>query len=396
MIDAMSNAVMGTYKRLPVAFASGAGAWLFDEQGNRYLDALSGLAVCGLGHAHPAVTGAVAEQAGRLIHTSNLYQVPLQEQLAGELCTLSGHSNVFFNNSGAEANETAIKICRKYGHDRGLAAPQIVVMEGSFHGRTLATLTATAGGKQQESFAPLPQGFLRIPYNDVTALAALAGEETAIVAVMLEPIQGEGGIIIPEPGYLRQVAQICRDNGWLLTVDEVQTGMCRTGRWFACQHDEVLPDIMTLAKSLANGVPIGACLAAGEAAATLTPGSHGSTFGGNPLAARAALAVLMVMREQQLDKRAAELGTGMLAEFRQRLAGLDGIREIRGKGMMLGIELDRDCGDLVKLALERRLLINVTRDNVVRLLPPLIISDAEAEKIIDGVSDLITGYLSGP
>jgi acetylornithine/N-succinyldiaminopimelate aminotransferase len=391
----MSNAVMGTYKRLPVAFASGAGAWLFDEQGNRYLDALSGLAVCGLGHAHPAVTRAVVEQAGQLIHTSNLYQVPLQEQLAEELCTLSGHSKVFFNNSGAEANESAIKICRKYGHDRGLAAPQIVVMEGSFHGRTLATLTATAGGKQQESFAPLPQGFLRIPYNDAAALAALAGKDTAIVAVMLESIQGEGGVIIPKPGYLRQVAQICRDNGWLLAVDEVQTGMCRTGRWFACQHDEVLPDVMTVAKSLANGVPIGACLATGEAAETLTPGSHGSTFGGNPLAARAALAVLEVMREQRLDKRAADLGATMLAEFRQRLAGLDGVREIRGKGMMFGLELEQDCGELVRLALQQRLLINVTRGNVVRLLPPLIISDAEAEQIIAGVSDLITAYLSG-
>ena len=386
---------MGTYKRLPVAFTSGAGAWLFDEQGNRYLDALSGLAVCGLGHAHPVVTRAVAEQAGRLIHTSNLYQVPLQEQLAEELCAVSGHSKVFFNNSGAEANETAIKICRKYGHDRGLAAPQIVVMEGSFHGRTLATLTATAGGKQQESFAPLPQGFLRVPYNDADALVALAGAHSDIVAVMLEPIQGEGGIIIPEPGYLRQVSRICREYGWLLVVDEVQTGVCRTGRWFACQHDEVLPDVMTLAKSLANGVPIGACLAAGEAAATLTPGSHGSTFGGNPLAARAALAVLEVMREQRLDLRATELGATMLAGFRERLGDQDGIREIRGKGLMFGLELELDCSELVRLALERRLLINVTRGNVVRLLPPLIISDEEAEQVVGGVSDLISSYLSG-
>lgn len=386
---------MGTYKRLPVAFTSGAGAWLFDEQGNRYLDALSGLAVCGLGHAHPVVTRAVAEQAGRLIHTSNLYQVPLQEQLAEELCAVSGHSKVFFNNSGAEANETAIKICRKYGHDRGLAAPQIVVMEGSFHGRTLATLTATAGGKQQESFAPLPQGFLRVPYNDADALVALAGAHSDIVAVMLEPIQGEGGIIIPEPGYLRQVSRICQDHDWLLVVDEVQTGVCRTGRWFACQHDEVLPDVMTLAKSLANGVPIGACLAAGEAAATLTPGSHGSTFGGNPLAARAALAVLEVMREQRLDLRATELGATMLAGFRERLGDQDGIREIRGKGLMFGLELELDCSELVRLALERRLLINVTRGNVVRLLPPLIISDEEAEQVVGGVSDLISSYLSG-
>jgi acetylornithine/N-succinyldiaminopimelate aminotransferase len=390
----MISAVMDTYQRLPVAFASGAGAWLMDEQGNRYLDALAGLAVCGLGHAHPEVTRVLADQAGRLVHTSNLYQIPLQEQLAGELCALSGLGRVFFNNSGAEANETAIKICRKYGHDRGVAEPTIVVMEGAFHGRTLATLTATGGGKQREAFAPLPQGFRRVPYDDIGALRAISGDGD-IVAVMLEPVQGEAGIIVPKPGYLRQVAECCADNGWLLVVDEVQTGMCRTGRWFAHQHEDVRPDVMTLAKSLANGVPVGACLAGEKAASVLTPGTHGSTFGGNPLAARAGLAVLSCLRELRLDRRAAELGADMLAGLRQRLAGVNGVKAIRGKGMMFGIELDRDCGELVGLALERRLLINVTGGRVVRLLPPLILSDAEAEQIVADVSALITSYLSG-
>jgi len=389
----MNHALMDTYKRLPVAFVSGSGAWLVDESGDRYLDALAGLAVCGLGHAHPAVTRALAEQAGRLVHTSNLYRIPLQEQLGEELCTLAGLERVFFNNSGAEANETAIKICRKHGHDRGVAAPVIAVMEGAFHGRTLATLTATAGGKQKEAFAPLPEGFVRVPYNDIDALRALAGNGD-VVAVMLEPVQGEGGIIIPDTGYLREVAALCREQHWLLALDEVQTGMGRTGRWFAHQHEEIRPDIMTVAKSLANGVPIGACLAGPAAAAVLEPGTHGSTFGGNPLAARAALAVLEVLREQELGRRAATLGESMLAAFQRRLAGVAGVKDIRGKGMMLGIELERDCADLVGRALQQRLLINVTRGNVVRLLPPLILSDAEADQIVAGVSDLIISYLS--
>ncbi|MEX2523582.1 MAG: aspartate aminotransferase family protein [Gammaproteobacteria bacterium] len=390
----MSSAIMETYKRLPVAFESGDGAWLTDTQGNHYLDALAGIAVCSLGHAHPAVAAAVSDQATRLIHTSNLYEMPLQEQLAQTLCRLSGFDRVFFNNSGAEANETAIKVCRKYGHDRGVEKPVIVTMDGGFHGRTLATLTATGNGKQQEAFAPLPEGFIHVPYNDVAALEALAAD-TSIVAVMLEAIQGEGGVIIPAKGYLKQVAALCDRHGWLLVVDEVQTGLCRTGRWFAFQHEDIQPDIMTLAKSLGNGVPIGACLVMKETAATLTPGTHGSTFGGNPLAARAALTVIETMESQKLDQQAAQLGASMLDGLHSQLAGLGGVRDIRGKGLMLGIELEEECRELVEAALQQRLLINVTRDNVVRLLPPLIISDEDAGRIVTMLTDLIRDFVSG-
>lgn len=390
----MSRAVMETYKRLPVAFESGDGAWLTDTRGNRYLDALAGIAVCSLGHAHPEVAAAVSDQAARLIHTSNLYEMPLQEELAQKLCGLSGFDRVFFNNSGAEANETAIKLCRKYGHDRGVEKPVIVTMDGGFHGRTLATLTATGNGKQQESFAPLPEGFMHIPYNDVDALETLAGD-ASIVAVMVEPIQGEGGVVIPDEGYLKQVASICDRQGWLLVVDEIQTGLCRSGCWFAFQHEDIQPDAMTLAKSLGNGVPVGACLVTEKTAGTLTPGTHGSTFGGNPLAARAALAVIEAMQSQKLDQRAAQLGASMLDGFHQQLSGMTGIRDIRGRGLMLGIELEEECRELVERALQRRLLINVTRDNVVRLLPPLILSDEEADRIVTILSDLIRNFISG-
>lgn len=388
------SAVMETYKRLPVAFESGHGAWLTDTRGDRYLDALAGIAVCALGHAHPAVKEAVSDQAGRLIHTSNLYEVPLQESLARELCRLSGFDRVFFNNSGAEANETAIKVCRKYGHDRGVEKPVIVTMHGGFHGRTLATLTATGNGKQQESFAPLPEGFVHVPYNDAAALEALSGNDS-IVAVMMEPVQGEGGVIIPAAGYLQRVADLCDRNGWLLVMDEVQTGLCRTGRWFAFQHEEIQPDVMTLAKSLGNGVPIGACLVTEKSAGTLTPGTHGSTFGGNPLAARAALAVVDTMESNHLDRRAEQLGGLMLDGLREQLAGLSGVRDLRGRGLMLGIEMEHECRQLVELALRRRLLINVTRDNVVRLLPPLIISEEEALQIVTTLAELIREYTAG-
>lgn len=386
---------MGTYKRSPVAFESGSGAWLYDQQGNKYLDALGGIAVCALGHAHPAVTQALADQAGKLIHTSNLYEIPLQEHLARELCALSGFSKVFFNNSGAEANETAIKICRKYAHAKGINDPVIVVMDGSFHGRTLATLTATGNDKHKIGFSPLPEGFHHVPYNDIPALESLPGSSLNVVAVMLEPIQGEGGVVIPDKGFLEQVGALCLRNDWLMVVDEVQTGMCRTGRWFAFQHENVRPDIMTLAKSLANGIPIGACLASDKAAAPMTPGTHGSTFGGNPLAARAALAVIQFMKDNNLDQRAAELGKTMLDRLRHDLRDVPGVVEVRGKGLMLGIELDRDCGELVSLALDQHMLINVTAGNVVRLLPPLIITDAEADQIVTTVSTLIKTYLSG-
>lgn len=383
---------MSTYQRLDVSFVSGQGPWLVDERGERYLDALSGIAVCGLGHAHPRVAQVVAEQAARLVHTSNLYRIPLQEQLARRLTGIAGLERAFFCNSGAEANEAAIKICRKFAHQKRLENPVIVVMNGGFHGRTLSTLSATGNPKAQEGFAPLLAGFHYIPYDDVQALLDLEGGPEQIVAVMLEPLQGENGVATPRPGYLQALRTICDRNGWLLVLDEVQTGLCRTGAWFAYQHENIRPDIATLAKSLGNGVPIGACLAAGTAAELLTPGSHGSTFGGNPLAAAAALTVIELMDEQKLAARAAELGTIMLARFKAELGGLKEVSEARGKGLMIGIELARPCAELVGRALERRLLINVAAEKVVRLLPPLIISDAEMNEIVDVVCALIKDF----
>lgn len=383
---------MSTYQRLDVSFVSGQGPWLVDERGERYLDALSGIAVCGLGHAHSRIAQVVAEQAARLVHTSNLYRIPLQEQLARRLTGIAGLERAFFCNSGAEANETAIKICRKFAHQKRLENPVIVVMNGGFHGRTLSTLSATGNPKAQEGFAPLLAGFHYIPYDDVQALLDLEGGPEQIVAVMLEPVQGENGVATPRPGYLQALRTICDRNGWLLVLDEVQTGLCRTGAWFAYQHENIRPDIATLAKSLGNGLPIGACLAAGTAAELLTPGSHGSTFGGNPLAAAAALTVIELMDEQKLAARAAELGTIMLARFKAELGGLKEVIEARGKGLMIGIELARPCAELVGRALERRLLINVAAEKVVRLLPPLIISDAEMNEIVDVVCALIKDF----
>lgn len=390
----MKTPLMTTYNRLDIAFETGSGAWLIDTAGERYLDALSGISVCSLGHANPAVTAAVAEQAGRLIHTSNLYKIPLQEQLAAHLCELSGLDKVFFGNSGAEANEAAIKICRKFAHGQGIDDPVIVVMDGSFHGRTLATLTATGNRKIKNGFGPLLEGFHHIPYGDISSLRELTELNIDIVAVMLEPILGEGGIVIPPAGYLEEVAALCRANNWLLVVDEIQTGMCRTGTWFGFQHERIEPDIMTLAKALGNGVPIGACLATEKAAAPMVAGSHGSTFGGNQLACRAGLAVVEYMKTNAIPARVMDLGGRMLDGFKTGLAGADGIREIRGKGLMLGIELDRDCTELPGLALERRILINVTAGNVVRLLPPLVITDDEAEQIVAAVTALIRDFLS--
>ena len=384
---------MASYQQLPVAFEHGAGAWLTAQDGQRYLDALSGIAVCGLGHAHPAVVQAITEQAGLLLHTSNHYRIPLQEQLATRLTKLAGMDKVFFCNSGAEANEAAIKITRLYGHKKDVHEAAIIVAEGSFHGRTLATLSATGNPKIQKGFEPLVPGFLHVPYNDPAAIQKAAQGNKNVVAVMLEPIQGEGGIVIPDEGYLRKVRAICNDLGLLLILDEIQTGMCRTGKWFACQHEEVTPDVMTLAKALGNGVPIGACLARGIAAEMIQPGSHGSTFGGNPLASRAAISVLDVLTEQQLDKRAEQLGEKMLSGFRAALAGVKGVTSIRGKGLMFGIELNRECKELANMALAEHLLINVTADNVVRILPPLIISDAEAQQIVDTVGRIIKAFL---
>jgi len=391
----MSSSIMATYKRLPVAFSSGAGAWLFDQAGNRYFDALSGISVCSIGHANPALTAALCEQAGKLIHTSNLYEIPLQEQLAARLCSLSGLDQVFFANSGAEANEAAIKLCRKYAHNKGVHEPVIVVMEGSFHGRTLATLTATGNDKIKAGFGPFVPGFHAVPYNNVAAIRALTDMNMAIVAVMLEPIQGEGGIRIPSPTFLQEVKDLCDEQGWLLVLDEIQCGMCRTGKWFAWQYQSVRPDIMTLAKALGNGIPIGACLANNKVANAMGAGSHGSTFGGSPLATRASITVIDYMTEHALDERARTLGAQMLSKLTETLAPLEGVREVRGKGLMFGIELTKDCGELVDLALHDRLLLNVTAGNVVRLLPPLIISDAEAEHMIRQVCGLIRQFLTG-
>ncbi|MGH8120632.1 MAG: aspartate aminotransferase family protein, partial [Gammaproteobacteria bacterium] len=330
----------------------------------------------------------------QLLHTSNLYHIPLQEQLADRLTALAGMDRVFFCNSGAEANEAAIKIARLYAHKKDVAEPEIIVAHKSFHGRTLATLSATDNDKVRSGFEPLVQGFVHVPYNRADAIESTLKASGKVVAVLLEPVQGEGGIIVPERGYLRTVRKLCNDNGVLLILDEIQTGMCRTGRWFAFQHEEITPDVMTLAKALGNGVPIGACLARGEAAELVLPGKHGSTFGGNPLASRVALAVLDVLEEQKLDQRAVHLGKTMLDGFHAGLKGVKGVLDVRGLGMMFGIELDRDCAALVEMALSQHLLINVTAGNVVRILPPLIISDAEAAQIVDLVCRLVNEFLA--
>ncbi|UOG92153.1 MAG: aspartate aminotransferase family protein [Candidatus Thiothrix sulfatifontis] len=388
----MTNAVMPTYARMPVTFAKGEGALLWDTTGKQYLDALSGIAVCNVGHARREVADAICAQAHELLHTSNLYQIEHQEALAEKLCALSGFENVFFSNSGAEANEAAIKIARLYGHNKGVAIPTIIVMSNAFHGRTMATVTATGNPKAQLGFAPLVEGFVRVEYGDADAVAAMASNPN-IVAVLVEPVQGEGGIRIPAADYLPRLRAICDQHDWLLMVDEIQAGMARTGTWFAFQHSHIQPDVMTLAKALGNGVPIGACLAAGKAVNVFGPGNHGSTFGGNPLACRAARAVIEVMEHDNLTARAAELGEYFLSQFREKLAGVVGVRDIRGKGLMIGVELERDCGELVKQALERGLLINVTAGNVIRLLPPLIITDAQADQIITMVSELVQAFL---
>jgi acetylornithine aminotransferase len=385
---------MQTYARLPVSFVKGEGASLYDADGNTYLDALGGIAVCALGHAHPAVTRAICQQAGTLLHTSNLYAIHNQQMLADRLCTVSGMDKVFFCNSGAEANEAAIKIARRYGHQRDIAIPHIVVMENSFHGRTLATLTATGNLKAQQGFGPLVEGFIRVPYNDIAAITALAETRDDIVAVLVEPIQGEGGIRIPSAGYLQKLRALCDRQEWLLMLDEIQSGAGRTGKWFAFQHENILPDVLTSAKALGNGVPIGACMARNDAAEIFQPGSHGTTFGGNPLACAAALAVLETIENDRLLARITTLGEKMLQEFRAELADQPGVADIRGKGLLLGIQLNKDCGELVKQALAEKLLINVTAGNVVRLLPPYIISDREAEKIVTTVSRLIKQFLS--
>jgi acetylornithine aminotransferase len=386
---------MSTYNRLPIQFERGEGIWLWDSEDRQYLDALSGIAVCGLGHAHPAVTRAIAEQAGRLVHTSNLYGIALQEQLADKLSEVSGMDRVFFSNSGAEANEAAIKIARLYGHSRGIDNPAIIVTDRGFHGRTMATLTASGNRKVQAGFEPLVPGFVRVPYNDLDAIRTVAENSNEVVAVLVEPVQGEGGINIPDSGYLDGVRGICDDNQWLMMLDEIQSGMGRTGKWFAYQHSNAVPDVATLAKALGNGVPIGACLARGRAAEMMQPGTHGSTFGGNPLACRAAIAVLETLEQEELIEHAAALGERFQQGFRDALSGIAGVTDIRNLGLMIGIELDRPCGELVSQAIDQGVLINVTAERVVRLLPPLVTTSKQADIIIEHVSKLIREFLAG-
>lgn len=388
---------MNTYGDRPLSFVKGAGCWLWDEQGKKYLDALAGIAVCGVGHANPIVAKALAEQAQTLVHTSNLYNIPHQQELGDKLIALSqingkGMEKVFFGNSGAEANEAAIKLARLYGHNKGIDVPTIIVMEKSFHGRTMATLTATGNRKVQAGFEPLVKGFVRAPYNDVETIQQMAANNPDIVAILLEPIQGEGGIRIPDDHYLPALRKICDEHGWLLMLDEVQSGNGRTGTFFAYQQANVLPDVVSTAKGLGNGFPIGACLARGIAAETFQPGNHGSTYGGNPLACATALATLSVIENEKLMARAKKLGDWFVSEFSQQLADCAGVDAVRGKGLLLGIELKKDCADLVKQAAAAGLLINVTSGNVIRLLPPLMMSDAEAKQVVDILVPLIKNF----
>ena len=395
---ATNEHLMKTYAPLDITFEHGEGAYLWDTNKQKYLDALCGIAVCGLGHAHPAITKTISEQAAKLLHTSNLYHIDKQQHLADQLCEVSGLSRVFFSNSGAEANEAAIKIARLFGHKNNISNPNIIVMDNSFHGRTMATLSATGNRKVQAGFEPLVQGFIRAPYNNIDAIKNIAESNNNVVAILVEPIQGEGGIKIPDHDYLNQLREICDQKNWLLMLDEIQTGMARTGEWFAFQHNNIQPDVMTLAKALGNGVPIGACLANEKAGEILQPGNHGSTFGGNPLMCATASTVIDTIKSENLSGNASKMGHYIVSTLKDRLAQLDGVREIRGLGLMIGIELDtdylkHDCAELVKLALEKHLLINVTAGNVIRLLPPLIIDQQQADTIINTVSELVINAL---
>ena len=384
----MANShLIPTYKRQPVAFERGQGAWLFDGDGNRYLDALSGIAVSALGHSHPALVEAITDQASTLLHTSNLYEIDVQTRLADRLCELSGMDAVFFGNSGSEANEAAIKLARLHGHNRGIDMPVIVVMESAFHGRTLAALAATGNANAQKGFEPMPAGFVRVPYGDIDAIAAL--EDHNIVAVHVEPIQGEGGVRVPPADFLPALRRLCDKRDWLMMIDEVQTGVGRTGHWFAHQAAGIIPDVMCLAKGLGGGVPIGAALVASAAGELFGPGSHGSTFGGNPLACRAALAVLDTIEHDGLLAHAGAMGESIREQIEARVGELDHVVEIRGAGLMIGIELSEPCAELVDAAREQGILLNVTAGSVIRLLPPLIIGPAEVERLVDGVCHLI-------
>ncbi len=388
----MSDHLVHAYQSLAVKFTHGDGCYLWDSDGKQYLDALCGISVTNLGHNYPAVTAAIQEQAATLLHTSNLYSIHWQQQLADLLCDSAGMERAFFANSGAEANEAAIKLARLYGHQRGIDNPQIVVMQNAFHGRTMATLSATGNRKVQAGFEPLVSGFVRAPYNDIEAVQAIAANNRKVVAVLVEPVQGEAGIVIPDTGYLSGLREICDRQDWLLMLDEVQTGMGRSGKLFACQHEGVIPDVMTLAKALGNGVPIGACVCAGAASDVIQPGKHGSTFGGNPLASRAAFTVLDSMIRNGIADNAAARGAQLFELLQQGLRGNPQVEEVRHLGLLLAVQMKQPCAPLVAMALERGLLINVTADRVLRLLPPLIIDEQQCVELADRLLDCITTF----
>ena len=388
--------MMDTYARQPVTFEKGEGVWLWTKDGKKYLDALSGVAVNGLGHSHPKLIKAINEQISRLIHVSNVYHIAEQEKLAEKLTSIAHMDNAFFCNSGCEANEAAIKLARLYGHQNGIDTPEIIVMEKAFHGRTMATLSATGNRKTQAGFEPLVGGFIRVAFDDLEAIQQIASRKNNVVAILVEPIQGEGGINIPSnmQNYLKGLREICDQHHWLLMLDEVQSGIGRTGKWFAHQHTAIHPDVMTLAKGLGSGVPIGACLARAKASKVFTPGKHGSTFGGNPLATAAGYATLKIIEEDKLCSHASKMGTLINEEFTEHLKDCPQVKVIRNLGLMIGIELDQPCGDLTKLALDQGLLINVTADKVIRLLPPLVINEAEAKELVERLSQVIKNFLA--
>lgn len=387
-----TTSLMNTYGEKAMTLVSGEGAWLYDEKGNKYLDALSGIAVCGLGHSHPAVASAISMQAGNLLHCSNLFGIPSQQQLAEKLCHISGMSNVFFSNSGAEANEAAIKIARLYGHKQGIKLPTVLVMDNAFHGRTLATLTASGNRRVQAGFEPLVRGFARGHFNDIEGLRTIAENNPDICAILLEPIQGEGGVRVADVDYLKKLRDFCDQQGWLLMLDEVQTGNGRTGKFFYYQHSGVQPDVVTTAKGLGNGIPISACLAYGEASELMQPGNHGSTFGGNPLACSAALAVVDTLEKENLYHRATAIGNIIMQGLAEELKDDEHVKDIRGSGCMIGIELTKPCKSLYTEALKHGLIINITADSVVRLLPPMIMTDQEAQQVVSILAPLIRDF----
>ncbi|MES2353077.1 MAG: aspartate aminotransferase family protein [Pseudomonadota bacterium] len=386
--------LMSTYSPQPVAFVRGEGVWLWDSSGKRYLDALAGIAVSGLGHGHPKLVKAISQQAEKLIHVSNLVQVPEQEALADKLCEISAMDNAFFCNSGAEANECAIKLARLFGHKKGVDSPVVIVMEKAFHGRTLATLTATGSRKIQAGFEPLVTGFIRVPYNDIDSIKNLARQNPDVVAILMEVVQGEGGVNFAQAQYLRALRQLCDEQQWLLMFDEVQSGIGRTGKWFAYQHANILPDVVSLAKGLGSGVPIGACLARGPAAQLFKPGNHGTTFGGGPLVSTAALTTLNVLQEEDLLANAANIGAHLKTRFANDLKDVAGVVDVRGVGLMIGIELNRPCPEMVKMALDAGLIISVTSDSVIRLLPPLIMKQTEADELVDRLVPVIKSFFA--